>query len=109
MEQNRAKALFARQLLCETLGVSPPCPDEMIGAIAVVPLPEELSLYEPSGQPREWPALQDILFERFNIEVPVIPWSAPFKQTLRISAQLYNTSQQYEYLAQALLQLLLDR
>ncbi len=108
MEQNRAKALFARQLLCEALGVSPPCPDEMIGSMAVVPLPDQLSLYEQGGQPREWPALQDILFERFNIEVPVIPWTVPFKQLLRVSAQLYNTPQQYKYLAEALLQLLSD-
>lgn len=118
MEQNRAKALFARRLLCEALGVSPPCPDEMIGSMAIVPLPDseafasprasELSLYEQGGQVQEWPALQEILFERFNIEVPVIPWTAPFKQMVRVSAQLYNTPQQYEYLAEALLQLLSD-
>ena len=106
MKQNQAKALLARQLLCEALGVSPPCPDEMIGSMAVVPLPDQLSLYEQGRQPREWPVLQDILFERFNIEVPVIPWSTPFQQMVRISAQLYNTPQQYEYLAEALLQLL---
>jgi isopenicillin-N epimerase len=108
MEQNRAKALFARQVLCEALGVSPPCPAEMIGSMAVVPLPSELSLYEQSGQPREWPILQDMLFERFNIEVPVIPWNAPFKQMVRVSAQLYNTPEHYKYLAMALLQLLSD-
>ncbi|HAJ64377.1 MAG TPA: aminotransferase [Cyanobacteria bacterium UBA8543] len=106
MKQNQAKALLARQLLCEALGVSPPCPNEMIGSMAVVPLPDQLSLYEQGRQPREWPVLQDILFERFNIEVPVIPWSAPFQQMVRISAQLYNTPQHYEYLAEALLQLL---
>ncbi len=108
MEQNRAKALLARQLLCEALGVSPPCPDQMIGSMAVVPLPDKLSLYEQDRQPREWPVLQDILFERFNIEVPVIPWTEPFPQMVRVSAQLYNTPQQYEYLAEALLQLLSD-
>ncbi|HEY9709894.1 MAG TPA: aminotransferase class V-fold PLP-dependent enzyme, partial [Oculatellaceae cyanobacterium] len=108
MKQNRAKALLARQLLCEALEVSPPCPDEMIGSMAVVPLPDKLSLYEQGRQPREWPVLQDILFERFNIEVPVIPWTEPFQQMVRVSAQLYNTPQQYEYLAEALLQLLSD-
>jgi isopenicillin-N epimerase len=108
MENNRAKALFARELLCEALGVLPPCPAEMIGAIAVVPLPEQLSMYKQGEQSREWPGLQDILFERFNIEVPIIPWSTPFKQMVRISAQLYNTPEQYNYLAVALLQLLSD-
>jgi len=47
MEQNRAKALLARQLLCETLGVSPPCPAQMIGSMAVVPLPDSEALASP--------------------------------------------------------------
>lgn len=108
MENNRTKALYARRLLCEALGVSPPCPEEMIGSMAVVPLPSKLSLYEENGQVREWPVLQDVLFERFNIEVPIVPWSNPFKQIMRVSAQLYNTSEQYNYLAKALLTLLSD-
>jgi isopenicillin-N epimerase len=105
MEQNRAKALLARQALCEALGMSPPCPDQMIGSMAVVPLPDQLTFYEQGGQSGEWPVLQDMLFDRFNIEVPVISWSKPFQQIMRVSAQLYNTPEQYEYLAMALLQL----
>ncbi len=108
MENNRTKALVARQLLCETLEVSLPCPDEMIGAIAVVPLPDKLSLSEQSRRSPVCPALQDLLLERFDIEVPIIPWNPPFQQLLRISAQLYNKPEQYEYLAQALLLLLSD-
>ena len=108
MENNRAKALWARQVLCETLGVSPPCPDEMIGSMAVVPLPQELSGYEPVGQVREWPVLQDLLCDRFHIEVPVIPWTTPFQQMVRVSAQLYNTPEQYHDLAKALITLLSD-
>lgn len=108
MENNRTKALLARQVLCETLGVSPPCPDEMIGSMAVVPLPQELSGYEPVGQVREWPVLQDLLCDRFNIEVPVIPWTAPFQYMMRVSAQLYNTPEQYHHLAKALITLLSD-
>jgi isopenicillin-N epimerase len=106
MEKNRSLALLARQLLCEALDVSPPCPDEMIGSMAVVPLPETLSLSEQPGRRREWPLLQDILFDRFNIEVPIIPWYEPFKQMVRVSAQLYNTPEQYKYLAKGLLTLL---
>lgn len=108
MESNRAKALWARQVLCEALGVSPPCPDEMIGSMAVVPLPNELSRYEAVGQVREWPVLQDLLCDRFNIEVPVIPSTIPFQQMVRVSAQLYNTPEQYHHLAKALITLLSD-
>jgi isopenicillin-N epimerase len=106
MENNREKAIAARQLLCDALGVSPPCPAQMIGSMAVVPLPDNLSLYEQGEPTREWPRLQDILFDRFKIEVPVISWSEPFKQMVRVSAQLYNTPEQYEYLSKALIMLL---
>jgi isopenicillin-N epimerase len=108
MESNRAKALWARQLLSSALNVSPPCPDEMIGSMAVIPLPDELSVYEQGKTVQEWPVLQDILLERFNIEVPIIAWSPPFQQLVRISAQLYNTPQQYNDLANALITLLSD-
>ncbi|GAB4198441.1 MAG: aminotransferase class V-fold PLP-dependent enzyme [Coleofasciculaceae cyanobacterium] len=108
MDNNQAKARWARQLLCETLEVSPPCPDEMIGSMAVVLLPDELCLYEQTEQPRAWPVLQDILCDRFNIEVPIIPWNTPFQQMMRVSAQLYNTPEQYNYLAKALITLLSD-
>lgn len=108
MEKNRSLALLARQLLCEAFDVSPPCPDQMIGSMAVVPLPEKLSLSEQPRRTREWPLLQDILFDRFNIEVPIVPWHEPFQQMVRVSAQLYNTPEQYKYLAKGLLTLLRD-
>lgn len=105
MQNNHTKALVARQVLCEALDVSPPCPDQMIGSMAVVPLPDQLSVYEPSAQLREWPVLQDVLFERFHIEVPMFSWIESSKLMVRVSAQLYNTIEQYEYLAMALLKL----
>ena len=38
MENNRMKAIAARKILCEILKVAPSSPDEMIGALATVPL-----------------------------------------------------------------------
>ncbi|HBB35508.1 MAG TPA: aminotransferase [Cyanobacteria bacterium UBA8803] len=104
MQNNRVQALAARQLLCQALGVSPPCPDEMIGAMAVVPLPDTLSRYEQEPH-HNWPLLQEILFKQFDIEVPVIDGIIPFQQMIRISVQIYNSLDQYEYLAQVLVQL----
>ena len=106
MVNNRAKARFARHLLCAALDVSPPCPEEMLGSMAVVPLPSALSIYERNGQVREWPVLQDLLLEQFNIEVPIIFWRPPFSLMMRVSAQLYNTPEQYDYLAKVLITLL---
>ena len=39
MQRNRGLALAARQRLCQVLQVDPPAPDEMIGALATLPLP----------------------------------------------------------------------
>lgn len=105
MKHNRDLALAARRILCAALDVSTPCPEEFIGALASVPIPDARSA-KPSKNPLYLDPLQDRLLEEFGIEVPVIPWPAPPKRLLRISAQLYNSLPQYEKLAGALKKLL---
>lgn len=102
-DHNRLLALEARDLLCASLGVAPPVPDEMIGSMAAIPLPDGASDAPPSlyGDP-----LQDALLERFGIEVPVIAWPAPPRRLIRVSAQLYNRPAEYEALTAALRKLL---
>lgn len=95
MEHNRALALAARDLLCRSLQVAPPCPESMVGSLAVVPLPDGSCI-----------ELQAALLERYHIEVPIIPYPTNSSRQVRISAQLYNHLQQYEYLAYALISLL---
>ncbi len=97
MARNRALALEARDLLCRALGVPLPCPDAMLGALAAVPLPDGPSPAPPAQHP-----LQDALFERWAIEVPVMAWPAPPRRLVRISCQLYNQRPHYEHLAAAL-------
>jgi isopenicillin-N epimerase len=46
--------------------------------------------------------VQVALFERFGIEVPVMPWPASPRRLLRVSAQIYNSPEDYERLAEAL-------
>lgn len=104
MDRNRETALAARRRLCDRLGISLPCPDEMIGSIASFPMPD--------GESTAWDQIMDRdpihreLFDRYQIEVPVFPWPHPPKRVLRISAQLYNTPQEYESLAEALAKVL---
>jgi isopenicillin-N epimerase len=97
MARNRALALEARGLLCAALGQAPPAPDAMLGALASVPLPGAPRPAPPARDP-----LQDTLFTRHRIEVPVIAWPRSPGRLLRVSAQLYNTAAQFLRLARAL-------
>jgi isopenicillin-N epimerase len=99
-KRNRKLALEARGILAPLLGVEPPCPDSMIGCLVSLPLPDGSP--EPPGSPLYTDPLQDELLFRHRIEVPVVPWPAPPRRLLRISAQLYNDLEQYKRLAAAL-------
>lgn len=105
MERNRALALAARRLLAQAIGVALPCPDSMIGSIASIPLPAD-------GQPAvpllTIDPLQEQLFSKFQIEIPVMP-NPSGGRLLRISCQLYNSLPQYRQLASALARFLPTR
>ena len=100
--KNHALALAGRKILADKLGLPLPCPDEMVGSMAVVPLADSQPDAVAKGGILP---LQQALWEIFKIEVPVIPWPDASKQLVRISAQLYNTLPQYQYLAKALVEL----
>jgi isopenicillin-N epimerase len=89
--RNHDLAVAGRRLLLERLGLSPPCPESLLGSMATLPL--------GAGDPF---ALGRALFERHRIEVPVFPWPGPGQRCLRISAQVYNSLEQVERLAEAL-------
>jgi isopenicillin-N epimerase len=94
MPMNRALALEARRILAKRLGIDPPCPDDMVGSMAALPL--------PNAPDRATPNLHEILQDRWRIEVPVFDWPAYPKRLIRVSAQIYNRRSQYEGLADAL-------
>lgn len=98
MARNRALALAARAHLCAALKIPESCPTDCIGAIASLPLPDAPPGAGPKLPFNEYP-LQEMLLEKYGIEVPVIPWPQPAKRLLRISAQLYNALPQYELLS----------
>jgi isopenicillin-N epimerase len=103
MASNRTLALAGRKILCEALNISAPSPQEFIGSIASVPIPDAA----PDALARlpfnEYP-LQDALREKHGIEVPIISWPESPKRVLRISAQLYNSLPQYELLAKKMVE-----
>ena len=105
MQHNHDLAVAARRLLCERIGVEPPCPETMLGSMATLPLPAALQ-EKNSGEPRaviaRFDPLQSALLEQHRIEVPVVRWGTPARRWFRISAHAYNSSDEYERLADAL-------
>ena len=93
----RQLCLAGRRILLDALGIDPPAPDDMIGAIASVPVPPAdhsgAEIFDP---------LMAALEQQHRIQVPVFTWPAPPERLLRISAHLYNDESQYRRLAAAL-------
>lgn len=102
--RNRALTLEGRAILCDALGCEPATPDDLVATMATLVIP---GVGLPSGgtAPGKYEdPLQETLVEKHNIQVPV--WSLPSQgqRLLRISAQAYNSREQYQYLARALKQ-----
>jgi isopenicillin-N epimerase len=93
MTANQALALRARSLLCETLGVAPPCPEAMLGSMASIPLP---AARQGSPAARLDSDGLSAWFRERGVETWLHPLPLP---VIRISAQLYNHIGQFERLA----------
>ena len=102
MAHNHQLAVTARRLLCEKLGVVPPCPETMLGSMATLSLPGARHERE-SGESRavisRFDPLQAMLLEKHGIEVPLLLWGNPARRWFRISAHAYNSTDDYERLA----------
>ncbi|MEE8410569.1 MAG: aminotransferase class V-fold PLP-dependent enzyme [Myxococcota bacterium] len=102
--RNRALVLAGRALISQVLDVPSPCPDAMIGSLAALPLPDGAPEVPTSSLYAD--PLQDDILRHSSVEVPVVPWPAPPKRLIRLSAQLYNRREDYERLAGAMRDLL---
>ena len=92
MERNRALCLEGRDLICNACGTTPPVPDSMLGPLSTIDLPAGC---------RTARQIKDQLENEYRIQVPV--WGTPSGTiAVRISAQVYNSIEQYRYLAEAL-------
>jgi isopenicillin-N epimerase len=102
LRRNRALALKGRDLLCAALRTAPPAPDDMIGSIASVQLPDATGPAPTPGPGQYHDPLQNRLINEHRIQVPIVPWPQWPRRWVRVSAQLYNSPGQYEHLATAL-------
>jgi len=98
---NHRLVIEGRRLLVQRLGVAPPCPEQMLGAMATIPLPERFQGIPQDGK-IDTEQLQ--LYDRFGIEVPFVRIGSPPGRFFRISAQAYNSPSDYARLADALAQ-----
>lgn len=89
--------IAARRMLCKRLNIQAPCPEEMIGAMATLPLPGPLALAD--GDAPLDPVYQRLHGE-FGIELQVVTFGG--KRWFRISAHLHNSPDEYRYLADVL-------
>ena len=118
MAANHRLALAGRDRIATALGTPTPAPDELLGSMAALLVPAEL---EPrpedergvggASEADETVAddpLHDALLEKHRIQVPVHAWpptrepGRPRLRLLRISAQCYNDTADYDALASAL-------
>ena len=96
MRRNHELVVLGRKALCEALGTEPLCPDEMLGSMASVRLPDS---QEPATG---WiHPVQGRLYDQFRIEVPVFAWPELPRLLLRVSAQAYNHLDEFGQLAEA--------
>jgi isopenicillin-N epimerase len=109
MAANRALAIAARDVLATALGVEPPAPDPMLGAMAALPVPWLAGRPDADGD-----ALGAALLAA-GFEVPVTAFpvpaarpgdatgrAAPTAHLVRVSAQRYDVLGEYEALATAI-------
>lgn len=97
MERNHRLALAARGVLAAALQADPPVPEEMIGAMVAMELPDAHG-EDPGGI--DSPLTGELIAAGF--EAPAMIWPRWPRQVLRVSAHHYNTIDEYEALARVL-------
>ena len=101
-QRNHKLVVASRRRICAALQVESPCPESLLGSMATIPLPARFQ-----GRPKEGKIEREQrrLYDQFGIELPWVRLGPQGKRHVRISAQIYNTPAQYDYLTAALLKL----
>jgi isopenicillin-N epimerase len=97
MKRNHEICLQARDLMCRELGLRPSCPDDMNANMSTIELPD-LGEMDPPDY-KNCDSLQNRIYRKYNLEIPLWYWSQPPRRITRISVQLYNSPEQFRYAA----------
>lgn len=100
MQHNRSLAAWAHRMLCDRWEVEPisPADGSMLGAMCTVPLPPEVRARWDSPE-----SFQAALLSSHRLELPIMDFGGRWHA--RASAQVYNRAEQYDRLAQAVIEL----
>lgn len=96
-QRNHDMALVGAKIICDVLGIEQQVPESMIASMVSIPIPGTCEDSTLLGE-----GLWDRLYLRHRVQAPV--WDLPgvCDRMIRISAQLYNTPDDYARLADAL-------
>ena len=99
MEHNTKLSIEARNILLDAIQTPKLCPDSMIVGLSAVVLPESDVKIESvlKSDP-----LHTLLYEKYKIQVPVFGWPHHNVRYLRTASFLYNSMEEYRYLAEVL-------
>lgn len=105
--RNHRVAMLARDALCEAIEQPPPCPENMVGSMVSVPISARRVSSSDVSRMRSLPSAGDLYqaLASEGFEALVMPW-ATGGRVLRVTAQVYNSPQDYERLASLLPRLL---
>ena len=99
MKRNTNLAIEARNIVLEVLQTPKLCPDSMIVGLSAVALPGKGVATKTVLEPDP---LHTLLYEKYNIQVPVFSWPHHNRRYLRTASYLYNSLEEYKYLAEVL-------
>ena len=102
MKHNHQMATWVQAMLCERWNVQPATPldGSMLGSMATVQLPHQDGLRKAFN---DFLALREALYQKHRIEAPIVEWSG--RWWVRPCCQVYNSPNQYEMLADAIIDL----
>jgi len=100
VERTQQHALYARNILAAALNTDRLTPAKQVAGKVSVELPGIAS--ERSGNLLPVDPLKELLRREYGIEVVIVPWPAHDCRYLRVSAALYNSREELEYLATSL-------
>ena len=105
LASNHRLIMQGRDTIAQLAGLTPPCPETLIGCMATLIIPEPPAPPSAGIAPRRTlydDPLQDALLDRHRVVAPVWRLGANGPRVIRFSAQVYNHPEQYAHAGRAL-------